>query len=766
MKKNVSHLVSAKPVLSISNSWITFLSSFFKVSRFEIFLFAFFFVFQASAANKCLQLFEKDSTVIAPAAPAAPTAPATPEQQLSNFLHLYDATPDVPASRPPMKSAHLLKNGSESSNDRADQLSFNPRNVNPKAPLFLVPEVVESRFPYPEFLGNRLTFENENYLLINVGHRQLSRDWAAIEKAVQKGQDLEPEKNIAVQMSERWLRGRQTLSDWSAKASAKVVSVYKVRKPYLTELHRLQLADKNDKQNDDFFILLKDKNKSALELKEKDFDSDVLAVIRLARMQSQDPAFPYKLVSKYLGSDELPASYRKQFKLVDQAKMIFSKLQKDKNLRIGEISRFVKFQEFPPQIMATFLKQLFTTAVSSSHPLDLLIISVDPLTRRLFKNRYNFQDLVTIESKHEGKTETEYLMYLDTRTEAFKEMYAKFKPEMDGVSIASPHTTPPKQAWSLPWNNVDRYSNTKPNQANKPNQIDIRRIMNFGDLLSQGKELVKRYRNQHLEKMLQQHVQLGINGLRPTKVLSAHRVQEIVEFALSAQGSLALKNHLSSLSGADKNILFKNTDLFSSDWAKIIENIETTIGDKTNIAIYGQNAAEIKSILEAQQKNRNIQVGTLDKATQLNQHADISILIDTLWRLSANDQTQMLKQITPTKAKSSLALVEPFESSQRPDGLTARIEKYAHDLWRNQAPMTEVELALALTQVKERFITCVESNFNQRNTQRILNNLNQKGSTTRILKDELNMMFGTTSLDKESTQGFLLINNTREDQAP
>ncbi len=329
--------------------------------------------------------------------------------------------------------------------------------------------VFSSRFPYPEFLGERWSVDGQNFRFFNAGSRLLLKDASpeALEKKILQAMKENPDHPIKGTFGRKWGTARRILNERQVWASTKAVNNYLTRKPYLAkeDLFDLRFHDETTKDNNDFLILMKDIGKTPLEISSQEFNDGLLAVVRIARISSYDHWLQDVILGTGISFYPLPHFNRVPEKLKKTLEKFFDQLSSEGKLRIAEISRFNRFADFSQPAMNAFMKKILEAALTPEYPIDLFIIEVDKFTSRLF-GRLGFKKLIQISDS------PEYLMYLDTRSPEFKKLYSELEKASQNVVRAQEEKSSSMISWSRDWDMPEEFFDfSGPHRRQKADQV-------------------------------------------------------------------------------------------------------------------------------------------------------------------------------------------------------------------------------------------------------------------------------------------------------
>jgi len=625
-----------------------------------------------AVAGSCRELFKDDSSFLTEFA-----------ANLKNFeisIGLESNKPYVPFETAedigPFSSVSSY--GWRDPKNQKTQFLLSPHDYHPifgiKKPVVL-PEV-QIKNEYPEFQGQQIKWiDNENkqqsYRLVNIGFSQLRRDWPALENIVTKGLESHPTEPLLVTIPSQMVVHRDRLVGWQKWASQKATDTYAKRKEYLDrdDLFSLRDFDTSWHRNDEYFVLLKDSGISSYEMTPKQFDLDALVIIRLARLHQHSGFIPrswWKATSEHLPVTDRFAGTP----VGDLLHQSINRIDKYGLKRVAEISRFVRFQEFPEPIMDAFLKNLFEVAVDKANPanaegpIDAFVISVDRKTRRLFKSKYRFQDLARLNSP--DSESPEFLMVLRTDSQEFRETYADFQNATASVQVKPIPNSLDSRKSSVAWNNPDRWHEGSSEEKGALAEM----------------ELVKA-RAEVRSRLFAASLPL----------VTAERAKQIATWiATESTIPKTLQYKLDRLSQVEKVELFNKGIFFSTLFKELIKRISQSFPTSGKLLIVSEGPEPFQSLIAPQLEGRDVSVVSPNELKSLAQSEfDAVILFGT-----ADSATVEIAQ-AQLRSKGTLITYKHFTENQN-FSLLKTLINYAQDILRNGAPLTESELALELAQ--------------------------------------------------------------------
>lgn len=567
------------------------------------------------------------------------------------------------------------------------QFLLTPHAYNPffgmKKPVVL-PEI-QTKNEYPEFQGKQIKWtDGENtehsYRLVNIGLSQLRRGWPALENAVSKGLEFHPAEPLLVTIPQAMVAQRDRLQGWQKWASKKATDTYAKRKEYLDrdDLFSLRDFDTSWHRNDEYFVLLNDSGISSHEMTAEQFDRDALVIIRLARLHQHSGLIPrswWKATNEHL-----PVTDR--FKGTSVGNLLHQSLNRiDKYglKRVAEISRFVRFHEFPEPVMDAFLKNLFEVAInkdnpiSETDPIDAFVISVDRKTRRLFKSKYRFQDLARLNSP--DSESPEFLMVLRTDSPEFRETYADFQTATAAVQVKSISNPIDTSKSSSAWKNPDHWYEGSSEEK--------------GTLAET--ELVK------ARKEIRSKVSAGL------PLVTAERAKQIATW-IASESTIPkiLQYKLDRLSQTEKKELFDKGIFFSTLFKELVKRISQSFPTKGKLLIVSEGPEPFQSLIGPQLDGRDVSVVSQNGLNTLPKSE-----FDTVILFGNADPATIEVVQAQLRSKGTLVTYKHFRENRTLPLLNTLIN-YAQDILKNGAPLTEGELALELAQRRQFYETKAE----------------------------------------------------------
>jgi len=563
---------------------------------------------------------------------------------------------------------------------------------------------IKSNFPYPEFLGEIWSWKDDSqqehrYRFANVGFRQMKQDWPLIESAVLAGLKNAPEGHLVMTLNPQMVLGRSILATWRKWNSQKVTDVYKKRKNYLAsdDLYDLRETDRRHSQTDEYLVLMKDQGLLPIEMTSKQYEENLMAVVRLVRMEESDPYFPSNVFGAWKGSFlRLPVTERNDQSRVGQRLSGALNGLVLAGKRVAEISRFVKFQKFPEPIKDAFLKNLFELSIRPQDPIDILVISVDAKTQSLF-SRYRFKDLIPL---NDGDRSTaEYVMYMDTQSAEFKATLSELRDRSKFVMRNQEITKPAQSRWASLWGETPGAS-----------------IGSGYEKHLEGHRQVKLQR-ERVKRLNARHVPWNIANLSEQRPADKNRVEEIVNWVVSGPSMpLQLSRRLEKLTTEDQENLYRNVSLFSRDFENAVGHMSDAFPIQGKMLIYQKGPENFVEMISSEYEGRNVQQGDLQRESTGDRGSYDGVLIVGIYEnLKSDPERLALLQRAAMHLRSGglLTIIGPFKfgpDAQGGWGQTHLISednipktnfdlallKYAQKLFESDAPMSERDLALDL----------------------------------------------------------------------
>jgi hypothetical protein len=266
------------------------------------------------------------------------------------------------------------------------------------------------------------------YRITDVGYDLLRKDDPLLTAAFDQAfATREFGKPFQIQFHEDYHKVRGFLGQFHQWASLAVTEIYASRKGYLSpsDLYALREGDLSPESVDNYFVLQSANSRPIVHQSHQEFLDSTLAIIRLVKARRSSLMVPEKYDDRILNPYELPVVKRYlDSPIGNRLKDHLWDLGGRGKKTVGEISRFVKRADFPEPLMDSLIKNVFEAAIKPDAKVDILLISVDRKTRRLF-SKYRFQDLMALT---DPSIETpEYLMYLDTSSPEFHQTLAELR---------------------------------------------------------------------------------------------------------------------------------------------------------------------------------------------------------------------------------------------------------------------------------------------------------------------------------------------------
>lgn len=549
------------------------------------------------------------------------------------------------------------------------EMRFGLKERTPRTQRVVTKPVFRSAFPYPEFLGENWKFEDQSFQFFNVGTRLLMKeaDPAILLEAVEQARNENPGKNVVVPLNKRWSQAKVMLNERQDLASGKAVENYDERKPYLAGEDLLQLREHDffSRDNNDFLMLTKDTGKSPLAMTQAELKENLAAMVRIARVTLTDPQIKQLIAGPASYAPSLPHAQRLNSKLKTILANFFAKLATNGKLRVAELSRWNRFQDFSPAVMDAFLLKMFESAKEPGGEIDLFLLECDTFTSRLFK-RYGFKMLVKISEK-ESATD-EFLMYMDTHSAEYKAITEALAARSRNVSRQRETRMVPQKNWSTLWPAQTQFQNL----GGKAKAFDMAKMLN---------DVRANLRNQS-----------SAPGIHP------NRGAEILGKVLDAENPTG--KHLTQtalrLSSAEREMLFKKVVVFSEDFQKLMSYLSAQAGSKEKLVIIGQNAELIAELLKSQFPDRKIEFAGPANEWRAGRDFDKVFLL--------NERALPVSEIAASlKTDGALVMVDHLRGLyDKPEAPVAdQLAKFLESVIKNKAPVSELELGLALVLQKQ-----------------------------------------------------------------
>jgi len=538
--------------------------------------------------------------------------------------------------------------------------------------------VFQSQFPYPELLGEVWSLKDEQFRFFNVGSRLLLKDADPRELAdtLTKAVAENPGKNIQVPLDPHWALGREMINERQQWATTKGVDHYEQRKSYLSSEDQsdLRFHDRDAKNQNDLLVLTRDTDKDPLSMTAKEFYESTAAIVRIARWTGDEHWFAPMVQGGHISQHELPHAPRVRPELAPLLKGLWERLYFNKGIRVAEISRLNRFSQFPDPVFDAFLLKMFETAKVPGAEIDLLIFECDEKTGRRFRQKsspfHRFQKLARI--SEDGAEMNEYLMYLDTHSEAFTETLNEMRAQSQAVSRQVVHQASSPKQWSASW------------EAPK----------NFETGSSRDKAKFAGFSLQKIRQMIREkNHPSGLTSQKATEIATwVSTGQQVPE---------ALQSRLKRLNPAQLTDLRRSLALYSKELEDLNVFLHSKIGSRESVLIIGENADLVEFLLRSQSPQRNIMVRSREALSEKDLSVDNVVLLNTLSLLpTAEAKKQLISQTASVLKKGGRGFVVDFISPRIGDppakSVPMQLSELALSSHENQAPLGQGPLALAL----------------------------------------------------------------------
>lgn len=296
-------------------------------------------------------------------------------------------------------------------------------------------EMSSSHLELPQVKRDRFDFDGSKFDIVNVGLKKSIEDSESFLEMIQVENSLNTKSNIRVLSTGERRRTELELARIRKIVIDRVIKNYeRVKGEYLSkvDLSYLEETSKHG-HNFDNFVVFKSLKKSLAKSSKKELDDSLMANIQLnyqGDIQSWDSGFKYAESYRKM-SDYLPFESRLS---ADRLLIFHSELKNNfKGLSLAEITRYNRFEVIPEELNAVLLLKLLQK--SKDMGVDVLVISVDRFTKRLFTRKFGFtlyDKILTSTVKDdfsivESNKATEYLLYLKTKSNEFVKLVENLK---------------------------------------------------------------------------------------------------------------------------------------------------------------------------------------------------------------------------------------------------------------------------------------------------------------------------------------------------
>ncbi len=565
-------------------------------------------------------------------------------------------------------------------------MTFGGSNSTNDSPKIELPPIFHAHLPDAELMGERWIDGSRQYRFFNIGSRLLLKG-ASPEKLMAlslKAAKENPDRQIEIPLDPTWALLRQVLNERQAVASQKGIRNYPDKKPYLEgeDLYDLVFHDEVAKNSNDFMVLLKETGKDPLTLTAEEFGQNLAAIFRVARLSDFDNwLMPYVLGGWSL-NEGLPHTQRLRPELKALIQLFLRELSQ-RGLRIGELSRLNRFDNFSDAMMDALLMKMFQVANTPGAEIDLLLLECDARTARLFEKKgFHFKTLARISP--DGQKVPEYLQYLDTRTPDFQKAIADWANSSRHIQRLPVTEQTPKMSWSSFWKTPTAFLKF----SGKMKRHDALKI------LATVKERVRLHGSP---------LSLQLPSLKNVAVSSQARAVEIAKWILEGKSLPSdVQTALRRLTPEQKKNLAENVDLFSSGVSNLFRSLTTSTGSKEKILLIGEGAPVFADLLREHFPTRQIQTVSTSAEIDPTVIYDKLVVLNQLQHGPGDQQArQNLEKFSRSLKPNGRAFFVDMFQDQKAKPVSQMLMSFALDAFQNGAPMTETELALSLALRKQ-----------------------------------------------------------------
>jgi SAM-dependent methyltransferase len=560
-------------------------------------------------------------------------------------------------------------------------LIFTSKNADNDSPLSQAPPVFSTRGLDTELVGERWAEGSRQYRFFNIGSRLLLKS-ASPEKLmalVSKFAKENPTKQIEIPFDPQWALIRQMINERQAVASQKGIRNYIEKKPYLAgeDLYELVMHDEYTKNSNDFLVLMKDTGKDPLTMTSEEFERNLAAMVRVARLNYGENW----LMSRVLGGARrigtLPHTLRLRPELKKTIESFLSEMSL-RGLRIGELSRLNRFDNFSDAVMDAFLMKMFEVATVPGAEIDILLLECDARTARLFKRKgFHFKTMARVSP--DGQEVPEYLQYLDTRTPEFRQAIANWAQSSQHIERQTVHEHAPRRQWSSFWEKPASFLNYwgKHKRHTAPQFLA---------------GLKNRVRTENAP------LSFALPSFKNKVVTNQARALEIARWILEMQTlPTEVTTALQRLTPEQKQKLSERVDLFSTGASDLFRSLTTKIGSREKALLIGEDAPFFASLLKEHFPTRQIETAVtsadVDPSLRFDQVVVLNQLLHHQGDLKAQQNVERIGRVL--KPNGHGIFVDMFRD-ENPKSISQMLTTFALDAFQNGSPMTEAELALSL----------------------------------------------------------------------
>ncbi len=279
----------------------------------------------------------------------------------------------------------------------------------------------ETAFPYPEFLGRDLHYENKRWRILNVGPALKEHDYQALNESYREFRKQSPEAPVSLYLAGHRLAANNLMSELCWAAFQKVIAAYRRSKHTFSQeaLDKIsEYALYKAADNFDVFIILKDGARDLrLARSFDDLDDAIAGTMQLLRWEQKNFDVPEEAFSDPSVMER--SSYLSHFAWAgdDASAKYLEELSKTR--RIGEVLQSAILKDgMPEAIKDMLLLEVLRSAEDPRRPLDTVVFTWNDAMVRLFRIGFpgvEFQKVMPIrigESDH-----FENLMIIDVSQE-------------------------------------------------------------------------------------------------------------------------------------------------------------------------------------------------------------------------------------------------------------------------------------------------------------------------------------------------------------
>ncbi|RYZ92207.1 MAG: hypothetical protein EOP06_04930 [Proteobacteria bacterium] len=575
---------------------------------------------------------------------------------------------------------------------------FDLNDADEGGEIEVAPLLELKNYPSADAVGETFTHGNQHFRFSNIGSRQMHLTTQAVDEmiAIHYKDSLE-KKQVFVGLPEPWLQYHAKMSQLQSSTSLMTMLNYKARKPYLVreDLQNLNMRDTFFPSRSEYLVITKETGRAPFEMQYDDYKTSVLAAMRIARAGSgisiDDIDTLHHRSPGYLPCLERLSGAPKRL-----LKKFFAAAEM-KGLRVAELTRFSKFQDLPAEAVKTLILRSFEFAHHPTDPIDLFVMEVDPITRRLF-SQYGLEELVQFPT--EENESPEYLMMIDTRTEKFNEVLRTLRKETQAFRST---VVKPRQASA---------SDVRPMLAADTFKEDP--LMSYNDSKkSMFRKGMEKVRSQSKSKLLQSHSQ---------RIVSRAQVRDLVKRVLSLDIERIARAELDLLSQEDRRALLRKVALFSDDFENVVSGLNQFASIDGEIVLVGEDLRVYGDALKSISSSRKIRVlAELSELAGLASGSLDAVIISKVFSKTAQWERVLGSTRRVLKRNRVLLTLDPVPSRswstsmpKTSTELRKQLTEFAESALKNGAVMSEEELRLTLLTALEFFRDCQKSKLKRR----------------------------------------------------